>query len=414
MPPRSGGHAPGAAALTPARLPGGAVLSRTTSSFARSIRLVAGSAAGQVEQHLGGDRRHVAQRLAHGGQGGLDPAGDGHVVVADHRQVPGDVEAEPPGRAQDAERLQVRPGEDRGRPVGARQQVHRVLISGVDVEVAIPDEVGVDGEPRLVVGDPEAGDPGPAAHHVLRAGDDRDAAVAQLQQMTGGEQAAVPVVRADHGHGLGDLTVGVDDDERDLRPPQLPLLRLGRPGHDEQHAERPMVEHAVQPLIRWQVRPVELGQDDLDPRGGGDGVDALDDLHRPHGVQLVEDEVDLPLERAPLRTAAVLVPREAGLDAFPGVGRDVGPAVEDLGDRGHRDAELFGDGRDRGRAWIAGGGGAGHLSARRLSESFAKLYHRKALGYTEIQAALGVVWAESRGLTALLTHPCPGPIFPQY
>ena len=51
----------------------------------------------------------------------------------------------------------------------------------------------------------------------------------------------------------------------------------------------------------------------------GDGLDALDDLHGPARVELVEDEVDEPgAGLAAAAAAAVLVPVEDLLDASAG------------------------------------------------------------------------------------------------
>ena len=300
----------------------------------------------EVEQHLGGGAGHVAQRLIDRGQRGADPGRDRQVVVPDHGQVGRDVEAELPGRPQHPHRLQVRAGEDRRRSVGPTEQLHALPVAGVEVEGPGADQAGIDGYAELLVGAAEARRARPGAEHALRTGDDRDPTVPELQQVAGGEQAAVPVVRAHGGHRGRAGAVGVDHDDRDrLTPQPLPLL-AGQVAHHQQNAERASGDHRVEPRRRRSVRAAQLRQHHGEPLRGGHGLDPPDDLQRPVGAELVEHQVDLPLTGGPAAAAAVVVPLQAGLDAGPGARRDVRSSVEDLGDRSRRDTDLPRDGRD--------------------------------------------------------------------
>jgi hypothetical protein len=178
-------------------------------------------------------------------------------------------------------------------------------------------------------------------------------------QVPGGLQAAVEVARADGGHRRRRCAVGVDDHERDPLALKLLLLRLGRAGDDEEDAEGAAVRQRVDPLLRGMMPAAQLREHQVVAGGGGDRLDALDDLHGPLRVELVEDQVDLAgaAGRLPGHPAAVAVPFEAGLDPCAGFGRDVGASVEDLADGSHRHSDLVGDGRD--------GGGAGSVSGHR-------------------------------------------------
>ena len=74
-----------------------------------------------------------------------------------------------------------------------------LVVAGVDQEVAVRISSGSTGTPGGLQRGPVAVDPRPAAQHVGRPADHADPAVAQLQQVPGGGQAAVPVGGADRG-----------------------------------------------------------------------------------------------------------------------------------------------------------------------------------------------------------------------
>jgi hypothetical protein len=196
--------------------------------------------------------------------------------------------------------------------------------------------------------------------------------VPQLQQVTGGEHATVPVVRTDGRHGGGRRTVGVEDDERDPLARQLPSLGLRQMAEHEEHTERAACQHPVQPSLRGPVFPAQLGQDHVDIRRARHGFDAADDLHRPRDVELVEDQIDLlDAGRLPPGSPLISVPLEAGLHTRPGLGRDVGASVEDLGHRCHGDADLVGDRGDGCGSRSGDWAGTRHRNLHSRSGSFA-------------------------------------------
>ena len=93
-------------------------------------------------------RRHLGQRLADGGQRRPRPARHRQVVEADDAEVVGHAQPEHARGLVDAEGLQVAAGEDRGRRVGQRQQRAPLLVGALDVEVAVADQLRVDGQRR--------------------------------------------------------------------------------------------------------------------------------------------------------------------------------------------------------------------------------------------------------------------------
>ena len=233
-------------------------------------------------------------------------------------------------------------------------------VAAADEEVAVPDEPGVHRDAGLVERGAVPVDAGAAAQHVDRAGDDGDLAVAEAEQVAGGREAARPVGGADGRDARGLLAGGVDDDERDRPGLQLAALGGVEVGQDEDDAARAAGQHVVEPLLAGPVRAAQLGEHDAQALGPGDGLDALDDLHGPAGVELVEDEVEQArsgLRAAP--AAAVLVAVDDLLDACAGDRGDVGAAVEDLGHRRDGDARLGGDQGDRRGA--PGDLGTGHV-----------------------------------------------------
>ena len=97
---------------------GGAVVPRTTSSGERCATGGSSDRRDDLgEQDLGAASSGLEQLLAHGRQ--PDVVGRLDVVVADHREVVGNVQPELPGGGDDAERLRVAGGEDGGRPAVA-------------------------------------------------------------------------------------------------------------------------------------------------------------------------------------------------------------------------------------------------------------------------------------------------------
>ncbi len=114
---------------------------------------------------------------------------------------------------------------------------------------------------------------------------------------------------------------------------------------------------------RGRVPAAALGEHHAHPVLGGDVLDAADDLHRPGGLQLVEDQFD---EAGGLLVAGaasqVAVLGEHRLDAAAGRGRDVGAAVQHLRDRRQRDAGLVGDLGEGRTSMCSGAGISGHVA----------------------------------------------------
>ena len=126
-----------------ATVAGGAVLSRITSSVARSMRGLAGASPRAMASTI----RVAVAAISWSGWWMVVSGGPIHsvtrqVVVADDGQVLGHPQAELAGGTQHAERLEVGAGEDRGRPVGPVEQVHAVRVAAADEEVAVPDSAG--------------------------------------------------------------------------------------------------------------------------------------------------------------------------------------------------------------------------------------------------------------------------------
>jgi hypothetical protein len=104
------------------------------------------------------------------------------------------------------------------------------------VEVAVADELGVDRDPGGLQRGAVAVDARAAAEHRRRAADHADAPMAELEQVAGRHQAAVPVRRPDGRHVGRRLAGGVDDDERDAPCVEPRRLLLGELGDHEDHA----------------------------------------------------------------------------------------------------------------------------------------------------------------------------------
>ena len=123
---------------------------------------------------------------------------------------------------------------------------------------------------------------------------------------------------------------------------------MARPGSRAgSRAGEVAADQAVTLRLGWPVLATQLGEDDLDLGRCGHRLHAPDDLHRPHRVERVEEQVDLPAAAGlALGPAPVPVPFEAGLHPGPRLGGDVGTPVQDLGDRRHGNADLVRDFRD--------------------------------------------------------------------
>src|SRR5918999_3475084 len=301
------------------------------------------------EHEPGGRRRHLLQRLPYGGQRRPGRAGQRQIVEAHNGQVVRHAHAGLARRLVHAEGLQVAASEDRGRAVRQREQISSVNVSGVDQEVAITDELGVDGEPGGLQRGAVAVDARPAAQHVGRAADHADPAVAVLDQMPRGRQPAVPVGGADRGDVGGRLALGVDDDERDAARGQLAVLARGEARADQHHPVGAARRDAVEPGAAGARVGVQHRQDHPGLRLPRRHLRPPDQLHRPGAFQLGEHEVDQAADRpvALRRAPAIAVLVQQPLDALPGLRSDLGPPVHDLRHGRHGHAGLGRDPRDR-------------------------------------------------------------------
>jgi hypothetical protein len=94
--------------------------------------------AGQQHAQRGGGHRR--ERLPDRGERGTGPGRDGYVVEADHAQVARGAQAALAERLQDAERLPVVPGHNRGRRIGQVQQPGGHLPGPVRRQLAAADQ----------------------------------------------------------------------------------------------------------------------------------------------------------------------------------------------------------------------------------------------------------------------------------
>ncbi|MNW54389.1 hypothetical protein D3C74_319880 [compost metagenome] len=281
------------------------------------------------------------------GERGARPAGHGDVVVAHDREVLGHAQAVASGGLEHAESLEVRAREDRGGRLGQAEELVGAVGAALGVEVAEPDQVRVRSDPGRAEGRAVAVEAGERAHHVLGPRDDADAAVAELDQVPGRHEAALPVRRADRGDvGLG-VARGVDDRERDGAGPEL-LFDRGREGREDEHdAERAAREHALDPLGPRSVPGAGLGQHDARAVLPRDVLDAADELHGPDALELVEHDLDEGGRGGGALAAPVAVLDQEGLDPVARPGRDVGPPVEHLGHGREGHLGLGGHGGER-------------------------------------------------------------------
>ena len=241
--------------------------------------------------------------------------------------------------------------EDGRRRVVEVEQLGGATEAALVLEVPVPDQLWVELDAGAVQRVAEAVHPGPAAQEGVGPGDDRDAAVAELEQVLGRRDAAGPVGGTDAGHlGAGSVD-RVDDDQRDVLGVQLAPLVSGHRGGHQDHAVGVMAGDGAGPAGRPGIT-VAYGGDHhtLGPLGGV-LLDAAQDLDGPGTVELVEHQVEQPGPAGPTpprRLVAVLL--QQPLDARPGVGSDIGAAVDHLGDRRQGDARRSRDRGERG-AW---------------------------------------------------------------
>lgn len=193
-------------------------------------------------------------------RGGLD------VVEADHRQLARHVDAALLGGRQHAYGLRVGRGEDRGGRVRQGQQLAGQLRGHARAVRAQPDQgrvepgAGVDqllpvavhpplgrGVAELVLG--------PAGHHVA---DVADPAVAQAQQVAGGQPAAGHVVDAGLRHASRHR---VHRHQRDRAAPERGQVLLGQVDRDHHHAVGPVPRGQRGQVVVALLRGVRVAHD---------------------------------------------------------------------------------------------------------------------------------------------------------
>jgi hypothetical protein len=238
------------------------------------------------------------------------------------------------------------------------------------MEVALPDELRVDGQARRGERRPVAVLARAAAEHMRGPADHPDAPVAQLEQVARRREPAVPVGGAHRGHPGGGLAGGIDDDEGDAARAQARGLLLGELGDDEDHAGRPPRGDRVDPRAPERAWPLLRGEDDAELVLARDLLHAADDLDRPWALELVEDHVEQSgAALAGGRAATVAVFTQQSLDPRARGRRHVGAPVDDLRDGRDRHSGRVGDVRDRHSA--AAVVRAGH--ARETTRGFGQL-----------------------------------------
>src|SRR5690606_34692707 len=197
---------------------------------------------------------------------------------------------------------------------------------------------------------PVAVEAGAGAQDLLGAVDEPDSAVPETDEVLGGGEAACPVGGADGGRVHGRAAGGVEDDHGHAQVLQLLQNGGGELRDDEDDAVGGAGAQVVEPLLGGGAAAVDRGDDGADTGRVGGVLDAADDLDGPGAVELVEDEVhESGVAAGSSSGTAALVAAfgQQGLDAFAGLGGDIGSSVYDAGDRGHADAGLVRDGADR-------------------------------------------------------------------
>ena len=227
--------------------------------------------------------------------------------------------------------------------LGQGEQIATVCLAAARVEVAEADPGGVDRQSGGVHRRAVAVDAGERAHHVLRAGDGRDAPMAELDQVPGGHEPARPVGRPDRRHVGRGIAGGVDDHERDAARAQLLAVRCRDVGEDEHDAHGAPAQDAVDPLGatgQWRS-PLTVSTTDSPAAcatSSTPSMTSIDQLASSSWKTSSTNSVRCA-DVAPL----VAVAREVLLESRPRARRDVGAAVEHLRHRRERDAGLGGD-----------------------------------------------------------------------
>ena len=159
-----------------------------------SIRLKASSGSSRIRMiRRNGLLRDRGNWHVDRGERRAGPLRDPQIVVSDHRKVSGDGDAERARGLVDAHGVQVGRGEDRCRPFRQGEQGASLDEAVSVVELAGTDELRVDRHACGVERRAVAGEAGGRCKHRLRAGDDADPAVAQIEQMPCRE---IPAVRS--------------------------------------------------------------------------------------------------------------------------------------------------------------------------------------------------------------------------
>ena len=198
------------------------------------------SALHPVAEDAVGHLAHLRERLAHRGQqrrrGGRQDA----VVEADHAQLVGHAETEPPGRLHHPEGLQVVGREHGRRPVRPPQDLLGRRHGRCEPEVGPSDEGRVRGQTRVTEGRDVAVVTG-VVDQARVAAEQGDPAMAQPEQMLHRRHPALPVAGPDAGQRL-DAVDRVDHHQRQrgLREPAVVLRRQVRGRNDQPGSPDPL------------------------------------------------------------------------------------------------------------------------------------------------------------------------------
>ena len=212
---------------------------RSTGSRARGLRL-ADIAVQPLQQQLGGGAPDVFEAPAQRRDGRRMDGGEIGVADRQHRQVAGHRQAEVARRAQHARQDARSERNDRGRPLGPAQEGERAALCEVhrrclDAKLGAGRIESLLGERRA-----EACDAFAAGSHVRIGRQQRDAPVAQSDQITGRRCRAGAVIDQDGRRAdvvVAFQGIAIEDDDRRARRDEIaPHLSIGVAGRRHQHA----------------------------------------------------------------------------------------------------------------------------------------------------------------------------------
>ncbi len=197
-----------------------------------------------LDQKLGGLFADPVRRLTDRGQPRTNVVRNGNVVESDYRQVLAGNESSLARRMHRPERQQVVAGEQRSRPLFERKKLACRFVSVREGEVAVHEACAIQHQPGLGESAPETVKPLHAHGKSARSRDHRDAAMAELEEVSRRQVASVFMVHFDEIRGDA-LDLAVDDHYRYAdaaqQGPQL-LVCAGR--HQYEAVDAPAHQHA--------------------------------------------------------------------------------------------------------------------------------------------------------------------------